>query len=105
MNVRAIAGRALFSDRIEIQLLQRTETGVYAGRLSWQHVPEGTEADRTQSLDLAAAQELMDSLWQCGLRPSEGSGSAGALAATERHLADMRQIAFHFMEQPDQGGS
>lgn len=105
MNVRAIAGRALFSDRIEIQFRQRTETGLYAGHLSWQHVVEGAEAPATQSLDLAGAQELIDSLWQCGLRPSEGSGSAGALAATERHLADMRQIAFHFMEQPHQGGS
>lgn len=40
------------------------------------------------------AQELMDSLWQCGLRPSEGSGSAGALAATQRHLDDMRTLVF-----------
>jgi hypothetical protein len=28
----------------------------------------------------------------CGIRTSEGSGSAGSLAATERHLADMRAI-------------
>jgi len=38
------------------------------------------------------AQDLMDELWNCGLRPTEGSGSAGALAATERHLKDMRTI-------------
>jgi hypothetical protein len=41
------------------------------------------------------AQGLMDQLWQCGLRPSEGSGSAGSLAATERHLEDMRKLAMH----------
>lgn len=40
------------------------------------------------------ALKLMDDLWVCGLRPSEGSGSAGALAATERHLGDMRRIVF-----------
>lgn len=39
-----------------------------------------------------AAQQLIDDLWQCGLRPSEGTGSAGALAAVEKHLADMRKI-------------
>jgi hypothetical protein len=39
-------------------------------------------------------QELMDELWNVGLRPSEGSGSAGSLAATERHLADMRTLVF-----------
>lgn len=40
------------------------------------------------------AQKLIDDLWDCGLRPSEGSGSAGALKKTENHLADMRKIAF-----------
>ncbi len=40
------------------------------------------------------AQRLMDELWGCGLRPSEGTGSAGSLAATERHLADMQKIVF-----------
>lgn len=40
------------------------------------------------------AQTLMDTLWECGLRPSEGTGSAGALAATQRHLEDMRSLVF-----------
>ena len=40
------------------------------------------------------AQMLMDALWTAGLRPTEGSGSAGSLAATERHLKDMQTIAF-----------
>lgn len=43
-------------------------------------------------LGISEAQQLMDELWQCGLRPSEGSGSAGSLRATEKHLADMRLI-------------
>ena len=41
------------------------------------------------------AQILMDDLWNAGLRPTEGSGSAGSLAATQKHLQDMRTIAFH----------
>lgn len=45
------------------------------------------------------AQQLMDELWQCGFRPSEGTGSAGSLAATERHLKDMQTIAFRFLEK------
>ena len=40
------------------------------------------------------AQRLMDELWRCGFRPTEGSGSAGSLAATERHLEDMRALVF-----------
>jgi hypothetical protein len=49
------------------------------------------------SLDIA--QELMDGLWQCGLRPSEGTGSAGALKATENHLKDMQTIVFKLLDR------
>lgn len=48
----------------------------------------------TFSLEEEEAQALMDALWFCGLRPSEGTGSAGSLAATERHLNDMRRLVF-----------
>lgn len=51
-------------------------------------------------LGMTVAQRLMDELWNCGLRPSEGTGSAGSLAATERHLADMKKIAFHALKVP-----
>jgi hypothetical protein len=43
-------------------------------------------------LEIQEAQQLMDELWQCGLRPSKGTGSAGSLRATEKHLDDMRKI-------------
>lgn len=46
----------------------------------------------TFRLGTMEAQSLMDELWRCGLRPSEGSGSAGALRAVERHLDDMRTL-------------
>lgn len=39
-------------------------------------------------------QRLMDELWRAGFRPTEGTGSAGSLAATERHLEDMRALVF-----------
>ncbi len=48
----------------------------------------------TVSLSPTAAQQLIDDLWDCGLRPSEGSGSAGQLAAVERHLKDMQRLVF-----------
>jgi hypothetical protein len=50
------------------------------------------------------AQHLMDQLWQCGLRPTEGTGSAGSLAATQRHLEDMRTIAFKKLDIPNENG-
>jgi hypothetical protein len=39
------------------------------------------------------AQRLMDELWRAGIRPTEGGGSAGVMAAAQAHLADMRTIA------------
>ena len=52
----------------------------------------------TLSLSEENGQALMDELWKCGLRPTEGKGSAGSLAATEQHLQDFRKIAFKFLE-------
>jgi hypothetical protein len=42
------------------------------------------------------AQKLMDELWNCGIRPTSGAGSAGQLAATESHLDDMRALVQGF---------
>jgi hypothetical protein len=41
------------------------------------------------------AQSFIDALWEAGVRPSNGEGSTGKLAATENHLNDMRKIVFH----------
>ena len=40
------------------------------------------------------AQQFMDELWRAGIRPTAGAGSVGQLAATEKHLEDLRKIAF-----------
>jgi hypothetical protein len=58
----------------------------------------GAFADPMLKLEQEDAQLLMDELWQAGLRPSEGTGSAGALAATERHLKDMQTIVMHTLK-------
>jgi hypothetical protein len=49
-------------------------------------------------IEKSQAQVLMDDLWSCGIRPSEGSGSAGSLAATQKHLDDMRTISFSVLK-------
>ncbi len=56
---------------------------------------EPTEVFEPQlELNDSEAQSLMDQLWQCGIRPTEGTGSAGAMAATQAHLADLRRLIF-----------
>ena len=50
--------------------------------------------DPFATISIDEAQNIMDELWQCGIRPSEGTGSAGSLKATQDHLSDMQKIAF-----------
>lgn len=57
-------------------------------------VPVGEITPVAMQLRNNQAQDFMDKLWAAGLRPTEGKGSAGALAATERHLQDMRNLVF-----------
>lgn len=46
------------------------------------------------------AQILLDDLWHCGIRPSDGTGNTGQLAATQKHLDDMKEIAFFALKIP-----
>jgi len=59
------------------------------------------EPDPFLVLEPPAAQTLIDELWKCGFRPSDGTGSAGQLKATQDHLEDMRSIAFKVLEVRD----
>jgi hypothetical protein len=43
--------------------------------------PDDCQAEAPIEISHKQAQQLMDELWRCGLRPSEGTGSAGSLAA------------------------
>lgn len=63
-----------------------------AKELEFAEVDDGKYIEPSIKLRTDEAQLLMDELWRCGLRPTEGSGSAGSLAATERHLRDMQGI-------------
>jgi hypothetical protein len=55
-------------------------------------------AGPTFELSYQSAQHLMDALWDVGLRPSEGSGSAGALKQAEDHIASLKKIVFALVE-------
>lgn len=59
---------------------------------------EAVQQEPAISLQCEHAQAFMDALWQAGFKPSEGTGSAGALKATQDHLKDMRKMAFYGIE-------
>lgn len=45
-------------------------------------------------IDDDAAVQLMDDLWNAGIRPTHAQHTSETLSAINKHLADMRQIAF-----------
>jgi len=102
--IRMIASRNTpFSKNIDISFAEFGKCGsvsrfAVATDITMTEVEDGAVTKPLISIKPQVAQELMDTLWQCGLRPSEGSGSAGSLSATERHLADMEKIAFHALK-------
>lgn len=62
--------------------------------LGFRFVEAGEFSEPTLRISDESAQQWIDELWRAGFRPSEGTGSAGSLAATERHLEDMRRLVF-----------
>ena len=90
------AERVWYRNRIKLAVIQKRQDGrMDVGQpLTMKTIGEDEViTEPTLSLNTDEAQLLMDEMWRCGLRPSEGSGSAGSLAATERHLKDMRTVA------------
>jgi len=83
-------------DEIELFLVEKRD-----GKVSGVGQPivisplaRGSQVPVMTHLDKHSGQMLIDDLWQCGLRPSEGTGSAGAFAALQSHLTDFRKIVF-----------
>jgi hypothetical protein len=104
IETNIFAQRDMWSGNIAVLVKQidARSLKVYHGVLSFVEVPEATSLDLmrpTLQLDQTRAQRLMDELWHCGLRPSEGTGSAGALAATQAHLKDMQTLTFKLIER------
>lgn len=60
----------------------------------WKNIPPNMCHGAGLPITEKAAQELVNSLWECGIRPAAAKGSAGQLSAVQYHLEDMRKIAF-----------
>lgn len=97
MKTEIRAQIAIWSDTVQIIVRATADNGQhsYAQPLTLKTIdPGAVVGEPTLALSKDDAQQWIDELWRVGLRPSEGAGSAGSLAATERHLADMRDVAF-----------
>lgn len=87
---------------VEASVEGRTITSV-AGPITLHHLGENDmrPVEPTMSIATEDAQQWMDELWRVGVRPASGEGSVGQLAATEKHLEDMRCLAFHAIQKTE----
>lgn len=95
-KLQIVAQREIWNNAIGIGLAVKYPDGrrAIAEKLTLRDFKVGDPGEMFMSLGIHDAQALMDELWGCGLRPTEGTGSAGSLAATERHLADLQKLVF-----------
>lgn len=95
-KIRARRGDiSLDPDSIKLYAYKRGRGGSFAAqKLELKQIERGECLIPFLSIELNEAQMLMNDLWDCGLRPSEGTGSAGAMKAVQNHLEDMRKIVF-----------
>ena len=88
--------REPWENGVQLMVFDKRADGLvsYAENMNMRTVANGEHfGEPTMRLKNNEAQMLMDELWRCGIRPSVDSGYAVILAATERHLKDMRVIA------------
>lgn len=90
--------QTIWNDHVSLWIADRDEvTGklTHGGSITFHEIEDyAVERPPTLVIELTQAQMLMDELWECGLRPTEGKGSAGALEATRNHLKDMRRLVY-----------
>lgn len=101
LQIEMMARREDWNEGVSIYMRQRTvgDGDCFAEPVIMAKREPGSIVRPMLNLGIQQAQQLMDELWQCGLRPTEGTGSAGSLAATERHLKDMQAVAMGLLRK------
>jgi hypothetical protein len=98
--IRAITHQDPWSEQVEFMLVlhENGQPRTVCKPLEFVEHPPGAPVNPTFRLYRDEAQELMDMLWNCGLRPTQGKSSVGQAEAVQRHLAGLRAIAFSKLE-------
>lgn len=79
-----------------VWLVNRCEDGTkgVAAPVVFAPLPDGTSAPPSLSLSREAAQDLMNRMWQLGIRPRDGEGTLAHVGAMKDHIEDLRKVAF-----------
>lgn len=85
------ANNNVFADSIAMYMRSNK---LIATKIEFEQLEPGVVREPFMHLQPEEAQELMDQLYSCGIRPSKERGSAGQLDAVKYHLEDMRKLVF-----------
>lgn len=89
-EIRIVANRSLDMDGVSIYMVTPTHKA-NLNSLVFEPRKEGEALDPIMLCE-SSAQELMDSLYRVGLRPTGIKHTSETLSATNKHLDDMRAI-------------
>lgn len=73
-----------------INIYAPCDRGCVVPTLRFEEVEEGDVMPAFLSLDFKEAQMIMDEMFACGVRPSQGGDSAGVVEAQKAHIADLQ---------------
>lgn len=105
MNLQVRAVAAHWNDAIELVIYEKPLDGgrIVLSDTVWTKIDEASAAtvnvQPSFSIPTSAAQRLMDDLWNAGIRPTDGTGSTGQLAATQAHLKDMQELSRKLLDR------
>lgn len=95
-RLRFYCERRLYAGDFALHIATGSPVSAKAKPIEFEAVGDGVCITHDPALTLSetAAQELIDELWNAGLRPTRGRQSEGVTAAQARHLEDMRALVF-----------
>ena len=104
MKTQFHAERAPWNGGISLSMMQPGDvsgrTLSVAKNVTMVDIENGMPSGPFLELSYEDAQNLMDELYHCGVRPTEGAGTAGSMKATQNHLEDMRAIVAEKLNVP-----
>lgn len=89
-TIQIRVGKSIAHDAIMGRIMSG-DGRAYMSDITFTKTEEGTMPPESTlfRLDDTAAQVLMDQLWTCGVRPTDGAGSAGAMAQAQEHIGNL----------------
>lgn len=91
---------------LKLYLAHKSGSGETIGvpSITWTEQPIGSEyPDSALSLDKDRAQELANSLWEAGVRPSQAGHTIGQAEAMQKHIDDLRETNRRLLSMLEKG--